>query len=63
MLHAHVVELEAHLEGTVKHAAVGHVLQLRVHHGIALTGLTVLKPNALPNAAVHADAGTLLDFL
>jgi len=63
MLHAHVVELEAYLECTVQHTAVGYILQLGVHDSVALTGFTMLKPNALPDTAVHTDAGTLLDFL
>ena len=63
MLYTHVIELEANLERTLQHAAVSHVLQLGVHDSVTLSWLTMLEVNALPNAAVHADACTDLNFL
>jgi hypothetical protein len=63
VLHAHVVELETYLEGTLQHTAVGHILELGIHHGVALARLTVLKVNTLPDTTIHADAGSDFDFL
>ena len=63
MLYAHIIKFEANLESTLQHAAVSHVLQLGVHDSVTLSWLTMLEVNALPNAAVHADACSDLNFL
>ena len=62
-LYAHVLKLEAYLEGAVEHTAVGDVLQLGAHHGVAFAGLYVLEVDAYPHLVVQAYAGAFLNFL
>ena len=63
MLNHHVFEFESNLEGAVKHATVGHVLQFGVHNSVAFAWFSVLEVDAHPDATVHADACTFFDVL
>ena len=58
-----ILQFEAHLESTIKHATVCHVLQFSVHYCVALSWLSVLEIDAYPNAAIHANGCSLLNVL
>ena len=62
-LHAHILQLEANLEGTLQHTTVADVLQLRDHDRVTLARLAVLEVDTSPNLAIHADACSDFDFL
>ena len=62
-LHTHVLELESHLECTLQHTAVGHILQLGNHNGVTLARLAVLEVDASPNLAIKTNTCSDLDFL
>ena len=58
VLDADVVKFEANLERALQHAAVGNVLKLGVHNGVALAWLAVLEVDTLPDATVHTDTSS-----
>lgn len=63
VLYAHVFKFETHLECAFENTAVGHVLQLCTHNGVAFSWLYMLEVNANPYLIVHTDACALFNFL